>query len=104
MAKINQTPEQIKETQIVYKTLISAMCKIQSAVHDLEKLPEKSSFKKDMKKRCNEMLNFNRNFMIGTFDELDTSTKFFNLDQSQQYINTVAELDKLDESINVEIK
>jgi hypothetical protein len=89
----------MSEKEII-ETLLSAVVKIQSAIHDLEFLPEQSTFRQLAKQQCNLMIEFNKNYIKRLAPAVEEITKDFNLTQSQEYIALCSKLDKIRDEIN----
>lgn len=84
----------MKDNEIVER-VISAMIKVQSALHDLDVLPEDSTFKKTLKKEFVQMVKFNSNFVSIVEKQLNETTKLLNMEASQTYVDMVTKFDEL---------
>lgn len=93
----------MKDNEIV-EHIISAMIKVQSALHDLDVLPEESTFKKTLKKEFKNMIAFNSNFVSIVERQLNETTKHLNMDASQTYIDMVTKIDELGKEIRFFLK
>lgn len=84
----------------IQKLVVSAIVKVQSAIHDLDDLPIHSEFTKQMKMECNKMLQFNRSYVLRIEKLLNEVTGLMNFEASESYIEIVKKFDLLGKEIN----
>lgn len=88
--------------QEIYKTVLTAVVKVQSAIHDLDSLPIESDFTKQLKRECNQMLAQNRNFVTRTEKLVDAKfTALMDNETCDSYSEIVKKFDDLGQTINV---
>ena len=84
----------------IQQRVISAIVKVQSALHDLDQLPLQSDFTQQLKQEQNIFLQQARNHITRTEIQLNGITKLMNYEASDSYSNIVAKFDQLGKEIN----
>ena len=94
------TPKAMLTNKEIQQRVISAIVKVQSALHDLDELPLQSDFTKQLKQEQNAFLQVARNHITRTEIRLNGITKLMDFEASDTYSEIVSKFDKLGKEIN----
>ena len=93
------TQKAILTNNEIQQRVISAIVKVQSALHDLGELPLQSDFTKQLKQEQNDFLELARDHITRTEIQLNGITKLMNYEASDTYSEIVSKFDKLGKEI-----
>jgi len=84
----------------IQQTVLTAIVKSQSVIHDLDLLPLHSDFTKQLKHETAKMLAYNLNYLQRLEKLLNKTTKLMDIEAAQSYIELVNRFDKLGKEID----
>jgi len=87
----------------IYTTTVAAIVKTQSAMHDLEKLPQQTTYTKEMRREYNRFLLASNHYITFLDMQLSKTTDMLDIDGVILYTDMVTKLDQITKEIKVSV-